>query len=519
MDIDLGLLRFFTKVAQKAPRGLRLLLFKEKYTNEEKLVFIVKTASDEIDKLALSKMTWQVEQSKTTAGVVVVRLIILPDGSDKFFTSETGLIMNEEKDRKNLHHLASQKSIEIFFFNDECEFHSKIELLTTFNMSQSAHKLLEQNPLIDQGKLIVKSDNLSEQDIKSAMTGKIQVDHVSKNDLYDAIQKKMPTVSKVDFKPKTKPEEFTKTSIKSNDVVGAGDVGKSYVKPIISDKKSDIKSTSTDTKITADDLLKTIPPDKLNLNDYVNPKDTKITPDELLKTIPPDKLNINSFVNSKPEIKKEEQKIDLNNLTADDLMGVLGNVSDTKISADDLLKSIPPNTINSSDVFGSSFDQTKNKKDDGLNLKDLTADDLKNVLGGLSKSKISAEDLLKSIPPDVLSVSSVSQNKQSTSLGTDNLKDAFKEDKPSFNDGVKTTVIAKDDLLSALISEPTPLKAQEQALLNDLMSEPTPLKALDGNSSNLAKEIESSIKIIETSSKKDDLIDEDDLLKALKGEL
>ena len=54
MQIDIGEVRFLTKVAQKSPRGLRLLLFKEKSSGNEKLVFIVKTASEDIDKLALS---------------------------------------------------------------------------------------------------------------------------------------------------------------------------------------------------------------------------------------------------------------------------------------------------------------------------------------------------------------------------------------------------------------------------------------------------------------------------------
>lgn len=495
MDIDLGLLRFFTKVAQKAPRGLRLLLFKEKFTNEEKLVFIVKTASDEIDKLALSKMTWQVEQSKTNVGVVIVRLIILPEGSDKFFTSESGLIMTDEKDRKNLACLANQKSIEIFFFNDECEFHSKIELLTTYNMSQSAHRLLEQNPLVDQGKLIVKSENLSEYDISSAMTGKIPIEHVSKDDLYDAIQKKMPTVSKTEFKPRTKPEEFTKTSIKSNDVVGAGDVGKSYVQPVIKDKKPEINPVKEE------------------------PKTSKLTADQLLRSIPPEKLDVKDFLPPKKEVKKEEPKIDLNNLTPDDLMSVLGSVSDTSITSEDLLKSIPPDTINVNEILGSSFDETKNKKETSFDVKSLTADDLMSVLGGLVDTKISAEELSRSIPPSIVQMTNKEEKTNTTSLGTDNLKEVFKEDKKSFDDGVKTTLIARDDLLSALLSEPTPLKEQEQALLSDLMSEPTPLKALDGNSSNLAKEIESSVKVVGLSHKKENLIDEDDLLKALKGDL
>jgi len=64
MDLDIGQIRFFTKVAEKAPRGLRLLLFKEKITNNEKLVFIIKTASDEVEKLALSKMTWLLNKVK-----------------------------------------------------------------------------------------------------------------------------------------------------------------------------------------------------------------------------------------------------------------------------------------------------------------------------------------------------------------------------------------------------------------------------------------------------------------------
>ena len=54
--------------------------------------------------------------------------------------------MNEEKDRNSLGALARQKSIEIFFFNYESEFHSKIELLTTFNMGKTAQAAFDLNP-------------------------------------------------------------------------------------------------------------------------------------------------------------------------------------------------------------------------------------------------------------------------------------------------------------------------------------------------------------------------------------
>jgi len=39
MLVDFGLVRFLTKVAEKSPRGLRLVLFKEKNTGNEKMVF------------------------------------------------------------------------------------------------------------------------------------------------------------------------------------------------------------------------------------------------------------------------------------------------------------------------------------------------------------------------------------------------------------------------------------------------------------------------------------------------
>jgi hypothetical protein len=70
--------------------------------------------------------------------------------------------MNEDKDRRSLQALVNQKSVEIYFFNDENEFNSKIELMTTYNMHTSAQNLLNSNPIIDEGRMIVKSENLSE---------------------------------------------------------------------------------------------------------------------------------------------------------------------------------------------------------------------------------------------------------------------------------------------------------------------------------------------------------------------
>ena len=119
MDIDVGQIRFFTKVVEKAPRGLRLLLFKDKFTNKEKLIFLVKTASEDVEKLALSKMTWIVEKSTINPRVILVKLLILPDGQKDFYKSETGLIITESKDLKSLEALSKQISIEIYFFNTE----------------------------------------------------------------------------------------------------------------------------------------------------------------------------------------------------------------------------------------------------------------------------------------------------------------------------------------------------------------------------------------------------------------
>ncbi len=526
MQLDVGEVRFLTKVATKSPRGLRLLLFKEKVSGKEKLVFVVKTASQDVDKLALSKMTWQVEQSKAAPRVVIVRLLILPEGSNEFFQSETGLIMNDDKDRKILDTLGNQKSIEIFFFNYESEFHSKIELLTTFNMAKAAQHLIEANPLVDEGKLIVKSENLSEADIKNAITGKIRDTNLKDKDLIDSIQKKMPVVSS--SVPRTKPEEYTKTSIKSNEMSGAGNFGVSPTVPPEAAKKKELDFETLKNaisvppgKISSQDLLNTIPintgksglttndlknaisvpPGKITSEELLNSiPPERVTSEDLLKSIPPDKFTFNDLMKSKAE-----------NAKSNDLLKVGDNVSSSKITPEDLLNSIPPNILTSEELLKS--------------LNDISIP---------SESGLKAQDLLNSIGTSAT---------KGGKLDKDNLFSTINQDKNSiFVDKSPTVIVDKSptqelykkDLLDALKSEPSPLKLspeEENSLVNALKSEPTPLKSQTGELSSIMKDIESNIKSTnnltgnntsppvnkkKTEEAKD--ISVDDLLKALNGE-
>jgi hypothetical protein len=494
MQLDIGEVRFLTKVAQKSPRGLRLLLFKEKSTGKEKLVFIVKTASEDIDKLALSKMTWQVEQSKHAPRIVIVRLLILPEGSNEFFQSETGLLMNEEKDRNSLGALARQKSIEIFFFNYEAEFHSKIELLTTYNMGMTANALLELNPMIDEGKLIVKSENLSENDIKNAITGKVKDAKLKDKDLMDSIQKKMPVVSS--SIPKAKPEEITKTSIKSNDMAVSG----SYGTPTA--KKPEKK------EINADDLKK------------VNPSPAKLTPEDLMKSIPPGKIPASEVAKqAPPPVKKEEEDVfaallnsqpaaGKSSLSTEDLLKFVDVKNDepaaaslpSTLTSEELLKSLSENqatsdSLDSVDLFQSlSYGQNTISVDAGL----------------------SADDLFKSIS------SPGEEGDEISGLDKNNLLDIFKDsEEVYFIDntptselvGAMTQELKRDELLEALMSEPTPLKVEEEEAKNTPPPPPTKQQ----------EEVKSSVSITTPmdEDKKEDTsaISEEDLLKILNGEM
>lgn len=482
MSMEIGEIRFLTKVAEKSPRGLRLMLFKEKSTGNEKLVFIVKTASSDVDRLALSKMTWQVEQSKSSHRVVIVRMIILPEGADEYFQSEAGLIMNDDKDRRCLQALVNQKSVEIYFFTYENEFNSKIELMTTYNMHKSALALLEANPIIDEGRMIVKSENLSENDIKNAMAGKIKATPVKDKDLMDSIQKKMPTVTNT--APKTKPEEFNKTSIKSSDILTPGSYGNT-IPP--GNKKG---------PLNADDLKRaiSIPPGK-------------ITPEELLKSLPPNKMMAD-------EIKSGKMfSGDLNSVKAEDLMKIVDSVPPGKITPEELLKSLPPmNTIDLSN--------TKSPE------KNLTTEELLKSLTDISipnESKIRADDLLSSIThPGIGGQNKLDHKNLSNTIKADDAMDFFNTNAPKSSQASNETQEMKvDDLMSALMSEESPLKLteeEEKSLMTDLMSEPTPLKSSEGTNSELMKNLETNIKTVAPANKKDDGISADDLLKALNGD-
>ncbi len=480
--MEIGEVRFLTKVAEKSPLGLRLMLFKEKSTGNEKLAFIVKTASSEVDKLALSKMTWQVEQSKSAQRVVIVRMIILPEGAKEFFKSEAGLIMNDDKDRRSLQALVNQKSLEIHFFNAENEYNSRIELMTTYNMHKSAEELLNANPVIDEGRMIVKSENLSENDIKNAMAGKIKSTPVKDKDLMDSIQKKMPTVS--NSIPKTKPEEFNKTSIKSQDIITTGNFGTSNTIPP-KNKKSELN---------AEDLKRaiSIPP-------------TKITPEELMKSIPPSKMMSDS-------LRFDTQGFfgDLNMVKAEDLMKIVDSIPPSKITPEDLLKSLPP--MSRTDIKDTN----------------LTTEELLKSLGNLSissESNIKANDLLTSFNKSENKITSdkLDHNNLAEAMSFFDKPDGYIDKSPTSPISNKTQELQVDDLLSSLMMEESPLKLtkeEENSLMSDLMSETTPLKSLEGGNSDLMKNLEVNIKKVTPSNKKDEVpsISVDDLFKALNGE-
>ncbi len=526
MQIDTGEIRFLTKVAEKSPRGLKLVLFKEKTTGNEKLIFIVKTASQEIDKLALSRMTWQIEQSKAALRVVIVRMLILPEGSKEFFKSETGLVMNDDKDRRTLQCLISQKSVNIFFFNFENEFHSKIELLTTYNMHVSAQSIMNANPVIDESKMIVKSENLSENDVKKVMSDKSKIESLKEKDLIESIQKKMPTVSS--SSSKTKLEENTKISVKSNDLSDTENY-KNTISHNIS-KKTDInasdlkKSPSFPSgKITAEDLMRSIPPDKMNLSDILS--STKNQPfmgdlnlvkaEDLLKVVdsmPPNKITAEDLMKSIPPIKiKEDSKYtnDIDSVNLEELLKLSNSIPPGKITPDQLLRSIPPSVIK--------------KPSEESNI--LTTEELLSSLTSTisNDNKVKVEDLLRS-----------TNSGGSNLLDQHNLADIIRNsDTQGFFDQAKTNKVSnltqemsKDDLLSSLMSQESPLKLsaeEEKSLLTDLMSEPTPLKSSDGQS-DLAKDMDVNIRNItpnsgSTQKKEENIsISADDLLKALNGD-
>lgn len=568
MQLDIGEVRFLTKVAEKSPRGLRLLLFKEKATGKEKLVFVVKTASEDIEKLALSKMTWQIEQSKVAPRVVIVRLLILPEGSNEFFQSETGLIMNEQKDRRSLEALGTQKSIEIYFFTYEAEFHSKIELMTTYNMSLSAKAALEKNPIVDESKLIVKSENFSESDIKNALTGKIG-SGLKDKDLADSIQKKMPTISS--SVPKAKPAEFSKTSIKSNDMVSSGK-GSATIPP--PSKKTGLTpdelkraTASSASKITSDDLMRTIPPDSIKKEKPVPKKGpapqaqemdelmkafdvfggTPITSDELMKTIPPDSIKKEKPV-PKKETAPESQEMDelmkafdifgsepTKALTPEELLKSLNESepapSESNLKAEDLLKSL---NFSEKGIPSGLSEGSLKPEDliDTLEIKPKTSQDSlnKDNLMSVMNSDDSNLPFLDMVPTvDISKQKPISEQKDSLILKNEPTREL------KFN---QTVELKRDELLEALRSEPSPLKLtpeKEIELINDLKSEPSPLKEKEGMESDLMKKIDAEIKIVTPVSntippvpktqppppvpEKKEEISEDDLLKALLGEI
>jgi hypothetical protein len=511
MQLDIGEVRFLTKVAQKSPRGLRLLLFKEKSSGKEKLVFIVKTASEDIDKLALSKMTWQVEQSKNAARVVVVRLLILPEGSNEFFQSEAGLLMNEEKDRNSLGALARQKSVEIFFFTYESEFHSKIELMTTYNMGKTAQALMELNPLIDEGKLIVKSESLSENDIKNAMTGKVKDVKLKDKDLMDSIQAKMPVISS--SLPKTKPEEISKTSIKSNDMAVSGSYGAPPVK----------KPAAKKTELSTEDLKK------------VSAKPAgKITPEDLLKSLPPNKIVVEEILAGALDKPAVESK---SSLKPEDLLKVVNDssVPTGSISPEELLGSIPPNTLTSEELLKSLGGNAG--KDDTIPAEaGLKANDLLESLNyaqatATPEPGLSAQDLLKSITSPGLKSAGLNESNLFDTLQSDE-NNFFMDNQPtvSISVGAPTQELKRDDLLDALKSEPSPLKApdeEEKKKTEENKPEPPIFEEeFPVNENEITRDLKNDIKISTTSPMSDDdkkeedsAISEDDLLKILNGEL
>jgi len=472
MLIDFGLIRFLTKVAEKSPRGLKLVLFKEKNTGNEKMVFIVKTASEDLEKLALSKMTWQVEQNKASPKVIIVRLLILPDGAKDFFRSETGLLITEQKDYKCLQHLYIQKSIEIYFFSYNSEFHSKIELLTTPTMANNVKVLIDRNPFIDESKLIVKSDKLSEKDIQDAILGKVKNTNLKEEDILESLKKKMPTFSPNNINiPKTKPEEFSKTSIKSNDI--KSNKQPNILKPekeeeivnnqIKEDNILDVISSIPPSKgLSADDLLNVISGKNEILSSAVNQiKEDNVL--DVISSIPPDGLSTKDLLKS---LSKEEIIDTTSNLSKYDLVKVLEDSKENDLSTlfsenkeEDFFEDSAP-TINLSSLETNpnvNISNNENKKEE-----------INNIFNNEEINKFFEDNA-----PTVV----INKNKN------DESKDENKS---------KTNEINADDLLLALMSEPSPIKEQENLLMSELLSQDSPLKS----NPEIVKEIESNVKVV-----------------------
>ncbi|GIW21141.1 MAG: hypothetical protein KatS3mg068_0148 [Candidatus Sericytochromatia bacterium] len=510
MLVDFGLIRFLTKVAEKSPRGLKLVLFKEKNTGNEKMVFIVKTSSEDLDKLALSKMTWQVEQSKASVKVIIVRLLILPDGAKDFFRSETGLLITEQKDYKCLQALYNQKSVEIYFFSYDNEFHSKIELLTTPTMANNVKVLLDKNPFIDESKLIVKSENLSQKDIQDAISGKVKDATLKDKDILEALQKKMPTMSSTSSAPKTKPEEFSKASIKSNDIKtsSSANIFKPEIKQENISKKDNLIKNENITpkeKIKEDnilDVINSIPPtsglsasDLLNVisgaNDVLSTAKEKIREDNILdviNSIPPTSgLSASDLLSS----ISQDEKIDLK----------------SELSKDDLLKSIGDDKNSDLSIL---FSQEENEffedNTPTINLK-MTNTQPNNVLSTLNNEKINNLD----------NVFDNEANKFFEENAPTILSDI--EDKKVI-DNSSSNEINADDLLLALMAEPSPIKEQENILLSDLLAQDSPLKS----NPYLIKEIENNVKIVKPTGNttippnKNSSINANDLSKTLNND-
>jgi hypothetical protein len=249
------------------------------------------------------------------------------------------------------------------------------------------------------------------------------------------------------------------------------------------------------TELSIDDLKKAIsvPP-------------SKITPEELLKSLPPNKTILD-------DIKSNDLfKTDLQSIKAEDLMNIVNTIPPSKITPEELLKSLPPvNTIGLTNT---------NSPEKALTTEEL----LKSLSDSFSsESNIKANDLLSSIKEVNLNTGEIDHN---------NLSDIIKLDDNNFFDKTPTSEIDNktqemkvDDLMSALMSEASPLKLSEEEetiLLTDLMSEPTPLKSSEGENSDLMKDLEINIKttkpVTPSTIKKDDGISVDDLLKALNGD-
>ncbi|MFN8673847.1 MAG: hypothetical protein U0457_17425 [Candidatus Sericytochromatia bacterium] len=317
MDIDIGQLRFFTKVAEKAPRGLRLLLFKPKGTNQEKLVFIVKTASEDLEKLALSKMTWIIEKIPANPRIIAVRFLVLPDGAKDFFKSEAGLIITEDKDIKSLEALANQRGVEIYFFSEEPEFHSKIELPTTPRMLSTAKKFFEEAVSIRNARSLNKSETLSDLDMKNAIKTK-EHPSIKKEELRTSIKDKENTVNLSNIIETKKEPEILK-----NDklTITAEELAKTIPPEIMKSGSSgltmeDLKNAVSlpPNKLTAEELAKTIPP-KSSKND----SNSSLTMEDLFKSVPANSHKSESIINklNLNQTSKEPEKTSPSNLAFD----------------------------------------------------------------------------------------------------------------------------------------------------------------------------------------------------------